>query len=67
MILSKFSDNAGMTLFFIWYSHKKELRSTSLPETAHLKCLKTYYLLCRFLRSDKLELSEFKMETFIGI
>ena len=39
-------EDVGMILFFIWKSHKKKLRSTSSPKTAHLKCLKTYYLRC---------------------
>ena len=35
--------NVGMIIFFIWYFHKNKLRSTSSPQSAHLKCLKTYY------------------------
>ena len=32
----------GWYLFFIWYFLKKFLRSTSSPQTARLKCLKTH-------------------------
>ena len=46
LIWLKFSDNVGMILVFIWYSHQKILRPTSSPQTAHLKCLKTYWLRC---------------------
>ena len=48
LISQKISDNVGMTLLNIWYSHKKNLRSTSSPKTAHLKCLKTYWLPCKY-------------------
>ena len=47
LIWIRFSDNVGMTLVFIWYSHQKFLRPPSSPQTAHLKCLKTYWLPCR--------------------
>ena len=46
LIWLKFSDNVGMILVFIWYSHQKILRPPSSPQTAHLKCLKTYWLPC---------------------
>ena len=48
LIWLKFSDNVGMILVFIWYSHQKILRPPSSPQTAHLKCLKTYWLPCIF-------------------
>ena len=48
-------DNVGMILFHIWYSHKKILRSTSSPQTAHLKCLKTYYLPCTQVSSYSIQ------------
>ena len=48
LIWLKFSDNVGMILVFIWYSHQKILRPPSSPQTAHLKCLKTYWLPCKW-------------------
>ena len=48
LIWLKFSDNVGMILVFIWYSHQKILRPPSSPQKAHLKCLKTYWLPCNY-------------------
>ena len=60
-VANKFSDtlnelfkvNCLISIFFveifIWYFHKKHLRSKSSPQTAHSKCLKTYWLPCTVL------------------
>ena len=48
LIWLKFSDNMGIILVFIWYSHQKFLRPPSSPQTAHLKYLKTYWLPCTY-------------------
>ena len=47
LIWLKLSDNVEMILIFIWYFHKKNLRSNNSPQTAHSKCLKTYWLPCK--------------------